>query len=288
MATVAQLKSPLRAIREKQRLPLADAAEHLGIQKTDLERWEKSLEGAPAAVLRDLAIFYEVNVSDLTGVEAPEERAEDWPYALEKVAAAAYGTLKVGFPWGAREYPIDERARELLMQRLARFDAQGEDQRTQWLYAWTMDNRILFINLDHVDSIDLIGDDAEAMPSHEHPEVYLVLEDLDIQEIEAGPILQRALDRILEQHDTMDDAIRPLRHSLTITSDGRQLWHHMLEAADSLGAYVLTLTYDMVMARNAMLELSAEGYYASRYVNLSRAAVIEFPAERYARLSHEE
>lgn len=287
MATVAQLKSPLRAIREKQRLPIVDAAEPLGIEVGELERWEKGLDGAPAQILRDCAIFYGVNVSDLTGVEAPVESARDWPFALEKVGEAAYGTLKVGFRWGEREYPIDERARASLINGIARFDAQGEDQPAQWLHTWTLDNRILFINLDHVDSIDLIGDDAEAMPPYEHPEVYLALESLDIEEVEAGPVLQRAIDQIVEAADSLDEVIRPLRHSLTITSDGRELWHHMLEGADSLGAYILTLTHDMVVARNAMLEFSSEGYYAARFINLSRAAVIEFPAERYARLSTE-
>lgn len=241
------------------------------------------------ASLRDLAVFYGVNVSDLTGIDAPEGSVVDWPYALERVAEKPpYGTLQIGFPWGVREYPIDETARAGLLDGMASFDVQGDDQPTSWLRTWTLDNRLLYINLDFVDWIDLRSDDDVEMPGFEHPEVYLALESLDIEDYEHGPVLRRALEGLVERYGSVEAAVRTVRGSVAITSDGRELWHHMLEGSDSLAQYIMGLTHEMVVARNALLEMSSEGFHVARYINVSRFAVLEFPAEQCARLGRED
>lgn len=287
--TVVALKSPLKSTRIRHQFSVAEAARGLGVSIPELTRWEKSLDGVPEANLRDLAIFYGVNVSDLTGIDAPEGPLHEWPYALERVSEKPpYGTLKVGFPFGVREYPIDEGARAKLLHGMAQFDVQGEDPKTSWLSTWSMDNRLLYFNLDHVDWIDLHSDDDEEMPDFEHPEVYFALETLDIDEVNHGPILQRALERVVERSGSLEDAVRTVRGSLAIAPDGRELWHHMLEESDTMALFIMELTHDMQVARNALVEMSSEGFHVSRHINVGRYAVIEFPAEQYARLSRDE
>src|SRR5690606_10479942 len=139
-----------------------------------------------------------------------------------------YGTLRVGFPWGVREYPIDDGVRGRVLHSIAQCDPQGDDPSTSWLHAWTLDNRLLYLNLDYVEWIDLIGDDEEAMPPFDHPEVYFALSTLDVEEREDGPVLSRALEMLLERYESSDAAIRPTRESLCITGSGRELWHHIL------------------------------------------------------------
>lgn len=287
--SVVSLKSPIKELREKQRLPLADAARGLGVSIPELAQWEKSLDGLSDAALRDLAIFYGVNVPDLTGKNPPEGKVHDWPFALEEVPKEApYGTLAIGFPWGTRSYPVDNGVRERLLDAIAHFDPQAEDPPTSWIHTWTLDNRMLYINLDHVDWIDLVGDDEEAMPPFAHPEVYFALETFDIEEREDGPVLKQALANWIEQFESEEDAIRSVRHSLAITAEGKERWYQVLELADTMAPFILSLSHDLQVARNGLLIMSSEGYYSARHINLSRTAVIEFPAEQYARLSRDE
>jgi transcriptional regulator with XRE-family HTH domain len=286
---IVTLKSPLKATRERQRLPMADAAEALGLSVPELTRLEKSLDHATDAQLRDLAIFYGLNVTDLTGRDPPDTHLHEWPFAIEKVGAEKpYGTLRVGFPWGVREYPIDDGVRGNVLTSIAHCDPQGHDSSTSWLHAWTLDNRLVYLNLDYVEWIDLIGDDEEAMPAFFHPEVYFAVSTLDVEKREDGPVLSQALESLVECYESSDDAIRAARESLSITGSGRELWHHMLTGSDTMAAFTLSLAHDLHMARNALLEMCSEGYYSARHVNLSRMAAIEFPAEEYARLSRDE
>lgn len=274
-------KSSIRARREYMGIPLAGAAKALGVSELELTRWEASLAGVSDAHLRDLAVFYELNVSDLLGAKSRKDAAISNRFALRDLPGPLYGTLRLVFSWGVREYPISEAARERTLARIDCFNVQNEEPESPWIMADTMNNRLLFINTDHLEGIELIGDDAEASPPFEHPEVYRALSWSEMEDGEFGPILQSAVARLVEAYPSQEDAIRASNSTLAINPRGQESFYDMIELDDTVGPFDLELACEEKMPRNGLVRLMSEGYYVAKYVNLRKTALIEVPIEAY-------
>jgi len=264
-------------------IPLGDVAKALGVSELELTRWETSLTGVSDIHLRDLAVFYELNVSDLLGAKSRKDAVIRDRFALRDLPGPLYGTLRLVFAWGIREYPISEAARERTLSRIDCFDVQNEEPKTSWIMAETMNNRLLFINADHLEGIELIGDDAEASPPYEHPEAYRAMSWIEMEDAEFGPILQGAVDRLIEAHTSQEGAIRAANSTLAINSRGRKSLYDMIELDDTVGPFDLEMACEEMMPRNGLVRLMSEGYYVAKYVNLRNIALLEIPLEAYLR-----
>ena len=85
-----------------------------------------------------------------------------------------FGTLEVQTTGGKRRYPVSERARGSLLDGLEHsyyLDKPSVD----WIYTWTQNNRVVFINKRHLLDVRLINDCVEEMPMYASPEVYSAL-----------------------------------------------------------------------------------------------------------------
>jgi transcriptional regulator with XRE-family HTH domain len=275
----------LRKIRTSKGLTQQQLADRLKTTQQTIARWEQGKNDVPVTQLKELAVLFDVSVDTILGIETPPDKRNALPFAFDSgEAAIPYGTLRLRLSTGHVEYPIDERARKSLLHQLDEFDVQGDGSRHPWIYCWSLDNKILFANPECLQQIDLIGDDVEAMPSFEHPEVYQALEDWDAPEYELG---ERIAERCNAMFDTFgkENAIRQATYARIVSRESEESWHYMLESDDALGYWTLELEATTHIPPNRFIRVESEGFYRDRFVNLSQVALLEVPANLYLRLS---
>lgn len=285
MAKMTRL-SPLKALRSNTAMTTADIAEAMRVPESTVIGWERTLEGATPLQLRDLAYLMGAPVEMLLGREASEKEKAAGTFAAHAPGARFYGTLKLTLADRAVEYPIDEDARQRLLNQIEESDIQEHEKQVDWVNTTTMDNRFVFANLSYVLQLELVGDDVEQMPEYEHPEVYNALEDWELEH-ELGPAIRRRCEHIFEARDRRE-VVREATHARMIMSNGDVVWHPMHEGADTTAYFLLDLQGGLGLARNRLVPVVSEDYYRVRYVNLSNVAVIEAPANRYFRLLAED
>lgn len=215
-------------------------------------------------------------------METSEKEEAAGTFAAVGERGLNFGTLRLWVVGHRIEYPIDETARSGLVHQLDGMDVQAEKGERAWLGTWTLDNKLVFANPRYVLEVELIGDDDEAMPSYEHPEVYNALEDWELER-DVGPVIKQRCEEILAEADP-----EQIRHAMqyvrVVMSTGEVAWHFMQEEHCTVGLYALELEARSDIGRNRFINLGTEGYYRDRYVNLSNVALIEVPANRYFRL----
>lgn len=257
----------------------------MGVPKADVAAWEKDLSRASVSQLKDMAIVLDVYVDTIRGAETPYEEVERSPFAVHTSRDAAYGTLRLTFGGVPAEYPIDESARVALLTQLSSWDPQGGADATSWLYATTLNNLVIYANRDFLRQVELVGDDAEQMPGFEHPEVYNELESWDLRDSEEiGPVLLRRCEEVIESVG-QEEAIKRARTARVVTPDDQVSWHPMISGDDVLGFHMLDLEAGEGIPRNSFIRTVTEGYHRDLYVNLSKTALIEVPANCLLRLN---
>lgn len=275
--------SRLKGIRERFQMSTEELAERLGVALMEVKRWEKDLSEASSAQLRDLAVVLGVPVQSLTGEEAEGAATSKW--AFDRELGTAYGTLRLTFGMATVEYPIDEDERISVLQQLYERGPQEEGCAGAWLRFGSLDNLIVFANPAYLHGIELLSDDAEQMPDFEHPEVYQAIETWDCGREECGPVLTARCEELL---DADEDAITRSRHLRILSETGGESWSDMVDPGDIDGVFELDLVADLELPPNRFMRTSVEGYYVERFVNLSKTALIEVPANKYLKLGMEE
>lgn len=264
--------SPIRKLRERLQLSLEDFAQALQISTQRVEGLERSLDGVTASELSDIALVLSCAVEVVRGEPDPScAPAEDM---------AAYGTLKVVITGREFEFPIDAGTYRFLSNQIAAQDIQETPHVGTWLTATTLDNKKLFINLSHMEEIELLHDNVEAMPLFHHAEVYKALSQWGLgAEVEMGPVVNEHVQTIL-QSSNADLAVKAAQYTRVVMSSGSENWHFFLGEEDTVGYYVLEMESASIEP-DRLLRVRNEGYYVGRYVNLSKVALIEVPLSRY-------
>ncbi|ANO51888.1 helix-turn-helix transcriptional regulator [Woeseia oceani] len=275
----------LKKLRTARGLTQQQLAEALETTQQTVARWERGKNEIPVTQLKELALFFDVSVDKVLGIKTPHDERAKSPFAFDSAnATAPYGTLELTLTTGTLKYPIEERARESLLHQLDKLDVQNPDGRRPWVYCWSLDNRILFANPDDLRQIDLIGDDVQATPPFEHPEVYQALEDWEAPEYEVGERVTARCNALFELIGE-ENAVRQTTHAHVLSRDGEESWHFLLEPDDALGFWTLELEAMTHIPRNRFIRVEQEGYYRDCFINLSQVALIEIPANRYLRLN---
>ncbi|RWC97307.1 MAG: hypothetical protein EOS32_04490 [Mesorhizobium sp.] len=193
-----------------------------------------------------------------------------------------YGTLSLRTAPGIRRYPIAESARLSLLTQLQDLNSFREHHRSHgWIYCSTLDNKLILINLRYAKSIELIGDDVEAMPAYYPAEVYRTLYDLEIGE--APENLSEDCEAIIADMGA-DKAMR-MGSFVRVTYDqGEDEWNFLDEVTASI-FFGMKAAAIFQVPPHTFTEIESEGYYRARYANLDHVAVMEIPSERYHRLT---
>ena len=270
----------LRDLRTQQGMTREELAARLGNEPGDIARWESGDALLSVRQAKDLCMVLHCTVEELLGWEIEPEEWAETPFAVTDTGTP-YGTLTINTTVGHREFPIDERARESLLEQLEpRKPLHAEGIPDGWLYTWTLNNKILLLNPAFVRNIELIGDDVEAMPGFEHPEVYRALDGWGHEAI-TGKV-RKACERLIAELG--EERALQLATDLRVTYDnGEEEWSYLNEEVVP-DLFALEFGHAHV-PRTAFVELAQEGHYRSRFVNLEHVVAIEIPAERYHRLS---
>lgn len=193
-----------------------------------------------------------------------------------------YGTLSLRTAPGIRRYPIAESARLSLLTQLQNLNSFRKHHKSHgWICCSTLDNKLLLINLRYAKSIELIGDDVEAMPVYYPAEVYRALYDLEIGD--APENLRQDCEAIIA--DIGEDKAMRMVSFVRVTYDqGEDEWNFLDEVAASI-FYGMKAAAIFQVPPHTFTEIESEGYYRARYANLDHVAVMEIPSDRYHRLT---
>ena len=228
----------------------------------------------PVPQLKDLAIMFGCSVDRLLGLK---EEDKDRPRGqfTEVDHDMPFGTARFVFDFGVRDYPVDEKTASRLEDQLnGRIELTENDG---WLEFSCLNNKMVLAKLNSVRSLDLISDDAEEMPVFYHPEVYHAL---DQGNLEAGPSL---VEEIASLKDGLTETeIDHITSSVAIVYADGITRHVLLEAEGCNGIFQLSLEHYKV-PRNSFILVHSEGSHVRTLLNLSKAALLEVPLERYLR-----
>lgn len=279
--TPAQLN--LKRLRRQRQMTQHQVAASLGTTQQTVARWERGENDIPVTQLKELALLFDVSVDHILGMDTAEKGGHS-PFAMPTEGnSVPYGTLRVTLTSGTAEYPVDNAARLSLLGQLEAFDLQSEKATQSWLYGWSLDNKIMFFNPASVVEVELISDDVEQMPHFAHPEVYQALEDWDYPDYELGSNLRAACEGVMERLG-QEMAIQSATQVRVVMMSGQVGWHALLSPEDTIDYFALHLEAFDGIRPQRMIRVESEGYHRERYINLSQAALLEIPTNRYHKL----
>eukprot|EP00752_Nemacystus_decipiens_P000237 g237.t1 len=257
----------IRDMRKRLQLTQADLAERMGTTQQTIARWETGKTELSIQQLKDLAVELSCSVSDLIG-RSGTKAADRSPQFACVDHEMPYGALSLTIESETREYPIDEAVRSSILEQLSRFDIrQASHGGNRWIVAATLNNRLLLINARHVKELELVSDDAEAMPSFAHPEVYASISNIDTETLSAA--MQA---KIKEEFEDLDlDQIDRIASCFEVIFEGAASTETFFLTPDVAVELEAVSMFADEVAENAFLLVEEEGFYRARYINLSRA-----------------
>jgi transcriptional regulator with XRE-family HTH domain len=298
----------LKAWRTFVQLTQRQLADEIGVSQQTIARWEGG-DDIPSKHLKDLAIALACPIEALVPQQAAgsfddrlaaRRRAEDhdFPYGTARIIWVGTGadpmTAFAPKTRSPSEYPIGVGEMRRLYGRL-----QRRDDFASWFMFETLDDRVVLVNRQQLESFVLASENAEAMPEFEHPEVYKALNDWRLR-------------TYLEGRADADSDDAP--YSAALIKRCRELidgwgWEAFLNRFESItleaingvrrAAYVdnqveweqiaaLVLDIDGIDARDElpmnewMVDLYSEGYERSSLYRLGALRLIEIPLVKYA------
>lgn len=274
------IMNKLKDLRTKLQLTQKQVAERLDTTQQTIQRWESGHTAIPASHLKDLSVLFGCSIDELLGVDAKaKRRTEGFARARRETP---WGTLKVTFAFGEREYPIDDHEYSDLIDE---FHSAVEFARPSgWVQFTALDNRLVFLNPAFISEIETITDDEEAMPFFVSPEAYQALSKDNLL-TDAGPLLQEECTKLLTHLNMgspqgeldLDEVHEKLNSLEVISGSGKSITGYL---SDDVATSVFILEGGHEIEPNSFLTMSAEdGRY--HWVNLTAVAAIEVPVEAY-------
>ncbi|HWK37723.1 MAG TPA: helix-turn-helix transcriptional regulator [Hyphomicrobium sp.] len=270
----------LKDLRTKFGFTQKRVAEHLETTQQTIQRWESGHTEIPAGQLKDLSILFGCSVDELLGMDTKTKRREEG-FARAR-HETPWGTLRVRFAFGEREYPIDDHERDNLLEEF--HSAIDLKRPNGWVEFTALDNRLVFLNPAFVQDVEVVTDDHEAMPFFASPEAYQALSKYGPL-TDAGPLLQEECTNLLMHlgvgngrgEPDLDQAREKLNSLEVVRGDGKSFTSYL---TDDVATSIFILEDQREIEPNTFLTVFAD-YGLYRSINLSNAALIEVPVEAY-------
>ncbi|MDG1418671.1 MAG: helix-turn-helix transcriptional regulator [Maricaulis sp.] len=258
----------LKFFREKSELTQAKLAEQLNTTSQTVSRWESGKIEMSGQRLLQVSRLLRCTVDDLVGLRTAQfVRYVDGVDSSE-VSDHCWGTLTVSWHGNVTEHPISNRERLNVINRADEFE-----QANGWLKVVTLNNKILLLNFDNLDGVDLIEDAVAAPPTFASKEAYIALgraeqcklDEIALTELDAAT---RGLSET-EQSDLTDRVIVRYR-----SGKSAKIW---LEegVAEAISSFM-----DELGAAH-FVQLPGEGGYETHVVGVRQAAIIEIPSAQF-------
>jgi transcriptional regulator with XRE-family HTH domain len=270
------MHNTIKEHRARLGLTQKEVADRLKTTQQTIARWETFKTAVPAAQLKELAVLFDTSVDALLASERSQFRKSAFAVVNHSVP---FGTARFRLPFGIREYPIDEPTSDQLHDNLVTYVEPKAYE--GWFQFSTLDNKLVLINPDFVRRISIISDDAEAMPSFYHPEVYRALNDGNDASVEADSVIARQADQI--RKGLGEDGVLELIDQVSVRYADGNVDKFCLDEDTATEIYMFSNHAQFVVPKNAFLKLNDEGGYVRDLVNLGGVAVLEVPLENYLR-----
>ncbi|MBI0477489.1 XRE family transcriptional regulator [Sphingomonas sp. MA1305] len=275
------MSSTIKRLREARYLTLPDLAEKTGLAEVDLKRLERKWDEPSPAVLRDLAIVLNCDVSDLIGQKPEPEQRDKWPYSVAEVEPDEFGGIYLEIAGKCLGYALSKRQKDNLYNQIEAIEVGNDRADQAWLSVTTMCGRLLFVNPAAVRSLSLKHDAEIATPDYLHPEVYRGLSEIDKSEGH-GPVLTKAIAEAIDAEG--EAAIEDQHRTKFLFTDGTEDLRYLHDESVASAIFSLDLASSEVGA-NSFLLVEREGGYVNSWINLSHVAMIDAPWEQYLRLT---
>ncbi len=268
----------IKEMRSRIQMTQTALAEQLGTTQQSIARWESGKTEPSVSNLKALAVALHCSVEELVGSTISASEQAQSPFALFK-PDFPFGSLKLNTGTQAFAFPIDEDARDQLLETLRESIYQPAKPGAQrWLSARTLNNRILFINPAHCSEISLIDDNAERMPSFTHPEVYAALEEWHQGDNQKN--FEQDREELQKAHEGLDLELW-VRSIEVHFSDGKTSVYGLEE--ETVGELIELDGYLDAIMQNQFLRVFRDGGYEHQFVNLDKVAIISAPANLFLR-----
>jgi len=274
----------LKTLRTRIGLTQKQLADKLDTTQQTIGRWETGFTEIPAPHLRDLAILFGCSVDELLGIKSGPVKRRANAFAQTE-QGTPWGTVIVTFPFGKREYPIDEADRTRICEVLQ--PSVEPTALTEWISFGALDNRLVHLNPDFVRTIKFVSDDAEEMPSFASPETYRSLTGHKAGDA-AGPLLKEEQERVCAAFDDESDfldvprgaerARLELTHLRLLLSGGENVRSAL---SDNLATSIVMLGNAEGAMERVFLPLEDDEAGDPTFFNLANVAAIETPLEAY-------
>lgn len=163
----------LKALRTKLNLTQKQLADLMNTTQQTVARWENEKTPLNTAHIKQLCGILHCTAQELMGWDFEDEGGFDT--AMLSDYGLPYGTLRLTFAFGAKEFPIGEVARDEVDGFLSgRSILNRRKHNSAWLALTTMGKRLLLVNPAAIRTLAIISDDIAAMPSFGEEEGYEV------------------------------------------------------------------------------------------------------------------
>ncbi|TAE61621.1 MAG: XRE family transcriptional regulator [Nostocales cyanobacterium] len=290
------MNTQLKQLREERKLSCARLAEEINTTEDNIKLWEEGKLEIPNSTLKDLAMVLSCSLDEILGLRQEGYTgycsifAREFEQTSGRDIIAYYGGVELTFNGveEVQDYPIDEKVAESIY-KCFRHRYDDEESWGKWLIIETLNNYILFINLDYLKSAYVYSDDKEPAPTFYNPEIYRILTDWDkvhpesdIQEIakifdisEALSQGIKSLVQELEANDKNWNSWEKFNYLNIYWSDGSKSLHFL----DNILCSDLSEFQDGIVEVKFIREEDEGG--SMEFINLEKVALIEIPATKF-------
>ncbi|MFG6577464.1 helix-turn-helix transcriptional regulator [Sulfitobacter sp. 1A15333] len=270
----------LKELRLRINLTQKQLAEQMETTQQTVARWETGKTTLNVDQIRDLCMVLQCTAEELLGWETDANDVRISPFSVVS-SELPYGTLQIKTAGSDREYPVSEEARKSLLTQIDAFGPLNDGSASAWLFAWTLNNKLLLINPAHLMKFRLISDDVEAMPSFENAEVYRALEDWP--NITVTGKIRRVCDALAARLGSKEEVYRLVSEVCITYADGSPEWSNLSE--ETATAWHGAMMGVESLGQSSFTQIQEEGYYDATFANLGFVALVEIPANLYFRLT---
>lgn len=270
----------LKELRSRIGLTQKSLAEQMETTQQTIARWETGKTTLNVDQIRELCMILQCTAEELLGWETDANEVRVSPFSVVG-SELPYGTLQIKTTDFNREYPVSEEARKSLLTQMDALGPLNDGSASAWLFARTLNNKLLLINLAHLMKFRLISDDTEAMPSFENAEVYRALEDWPNATLTGKT--RQACDELVANLDKEEGVYRLVSEVSVTYANGSIDCDHLSEAtATEWHSAIMGLAG---IGQNCFVQIGDDGEEGANFANLGHVAIVEIPANLYTRLT---